>query len=124
MDNPNKDQCNMLTDSGCNTTAFFESESTSPTLSPSEENMHQDDIRDDDNLDMKKQFLKLIVRLLTFSLHCELNHDVAIVLLKRVSCFAHTFQGRALNYTLNFPPNLLQHPKYQELHYLEHSHSP
>ena len=52
------------------------------TLSSSEENVHQDDISDD-NHDMKKEAISVV----EFE-WCELDHNVAFALQKRVSCFA------------------------------------
>ena len=69
----------------------YESGSTSPTLSPSEEDIHQDDISDD-NHDMEEEAIAEIdSEVLDFEQY-ELDHDVAFALQKIVSCFVHTLQ--------------------------------
>ena len=50
--------------------------------------MHQDDISED----MEKETIaKVDIEVVDFK-QCELDHDIAFALQKRVSCFAHTLQ--------------------------------
>ena len=59
-----------------------ESGLTYSTLSSSEENVYQHDISDD-NHDMRKEAISVV----DFE-QCELDHNVAFALQKRVNCFA------------------------------------
>ena len=69
----------------------YESGSTSPTLSPSEDDIHQDDISDD-NHDMEEEAIAEVdSEVLDFEQR-ELDHDAAFALQKIVSCFVHTLQ--------------------------------
>ena len=66
----------------------MKSGSTSPTLSPSEENTHQDDVSDD-NHDMEEEAIAEVdVEVVDFEQH-ELDHDVAL-LCRRKSVVLHT----------------------------------
>ena len=69
----------------------YENGSTYPTLFPSEENMYHDDISDDHH-DMEENAIAEVDSEVVDLEQHELDHDVAFVLHKRVSCFAHTLQ--------------------------------
>jgi len=68
----------------------YENRSTYPTLFPIKENMYHD--ISDDHHDMEENAIAEVdSEVLDLEQH-ELDHDVAFVLHKRVSCFAHTLQ--------------------------------